>query len=503
MAKTALLTVAVVFVMAMGNAYGEEWLTYGPKAQAMGGASVALPDATNAHYYNPAALAKNKKIGPAISVATGTAAEGDVLGAVDAIAKTMEGIDWPTLSAKIDGGQSLTPTEIQQLLKLFGSDMTGLNKPAQGVLFNLASGASITIGNMGFFVNYFVDGGADPVFDIGGLSLSADSDIATQVSNVVGAGNDRTGSFTNTGSQTLADSIFTGTTGIFTQNQAEELVYQAELAGIDTSDPAIASAILQIASTTGGIYKSVATLSKATTTTATASNNQSGLYMSGIFLKELGVSYGRPVIDNLLSVGANFKVMEGETYYNFIKFDQLQSGTNTLEDIVKRENIKATTTFGLDVSALVSLTEMVQAGLIIRNLNGPTFKFDGPGDFKLDPQIRLGVGVNLINRLKVALDYDVTKNKSMVLNGYESQFFGMGAEIDLWVLNVRAGMMKNLASSGSGPVMTGGIGLGLGQLIRIDLGGSLATDTSTVGSGANPDTIPQRASIAFQASIKF
>ena len=505
-----------LFVICLGicaNVYAEEWTSYGPRAQAMGGAGVALSDSSNSHYYNPAALAldKNRKVGATISVSTTTAAEGDVISAVDAIATSMEGIDWATLSNKIDQGQPLSPSEVSQLLKLFASDMTGLNKPAQGLLFNLTGGAEISLSKFSLFADYSMIGGGDPVFDLGGLSFNVSASAAQQVDNVVGTGADHsTGSaqpFANPGSQALADSILSivndGT--VLDQDQAEELVYQAEQGGIDTSDPAIISAIQQIAASTAGLglIRSVSPLSKAATTTASASNNQSGIYMSGIMLRELGLSYARPVLGEFLSVGGNIKMMEGQTYYNFIKFDELEGGSDTASDITKTENLKTSSTIGLDVGALVNLTDMIKGGLVIRNLNSPEFDFAGPGGkFKLEPQIRMGISANLIGLLRLAMDYDVTVNKSNVLNGYESQWFGIGGELDLWLLKLRAGMQQNLASDNAGPVMTGGLGLKLIWL-QIDLAGALATDTAKLEAGSGGEEIPERFSLAFQASLKF
>lgn len=504
-----------VFCLAIGaSVYAEEWTAYGPRAQAMGGAGVALSDSSNSHYYNPAALAldKNRKVGATISISTTTAAEGDVISAVDAIATSMTGIDWPALSSKIDQGQALSPSEVSQLLKLFASDMTGLNKPAQGLMFNLTGGAEISLNKFSLFVDYSMIGGGDPVFDLGGLSFNVSATAGQQVDNVVGTGADHsTGSaqpFANPGSQALADSVVSlvnsGT--VLDQNQAEALVYQAEQAGIDTSDPAIISAIQQIASSTAGldILRGVnLPMTKATSTTAAASNNQSGLYMSGIMLREFGLSYAKPIMGEFLSVGANIKMMEGQTYYNFIKFDELQGGSDTASDITKTENLKTSSSIGLDVGALVNLTDMIKGGLVIRNLNSPKFDFAGPGgDFELEPQIRMGVSANLIGLLRLAMDYDVTVNKSLVLNGYESQWFGMGAELDLWLLKVRAGMQQNLASENAGPVMTGGVGLKLIWL-QVDLAAALATDTAKIEAGSGGEEIPERLALSFQASLKF
>jgi hypothetical protein len=140
----------------------------------------------------------------------------------------------------------------------------------------------------------------------------------------------------------------------------------------------------------------------------------------------------------------------------------------------------------------------MKVGLTGRNLNGPKFSWKGPGDIKLDPQIRMGVALQLPVVL-LALDYDLNKNKSDVLPDYESQMYGLGAEFNLWLLKLRAGLYKNQASKESGSVYTFGTSLNL-LLLDLDIAGAMSTDEVSVGG---TEEIRERYSVGLGLSFRF
>jgi len=89
--------------------------------------------------------------------------------------------------------------------------------------------------------------GVQPYVDDVNLGFSVG---ANAVDNVVGASNDRSGQFQNSGSQSLADEI-TGASTYWTQNQAEELVWLSEQAGVNTADPDARRTLTNVAERTG------------------------------------------------------------------------------------------------------------------------------------------------------------------------------------------------------------------------------------------------------------
>ena len=467
--------------------YAEEWTIYGPRAMGMGGTGVAVADGATASYWNPAAITLNSKIGLYLPFGTTISAEGEILNQVDTVFNSIESSNWSSISAKMNAGTMLSLDETRAALDLFVNKIPKMNEPGQGLLYNLTAGATITLGEFGIFANFLTDAAFDPSVSLNeNMSFNAAGGAAA-VFNMVGNGNDRSGAFTNPASQGLANSIatiFTTAGTAVPQDQAEELIYQAELAGVDTSDPELQNLLVTIASATAG-------------TGGNVSMNASGITLSGIVLKEIGITYGWKFMENKLSLGGNLKMMQGETFYKFYRFDNMPEGDDLTSDITGKNNVKKTTNFGLDLGALYSLTDNMKVGLTGRNLNSPKFDWKGPGDIKLGSQLRAGVAYQFPVVL-LAADYDLNKNESDILQGYESQMYGLGAEFNLWLLKLRAGLYKNQASKESGSVYTFGTSLNL-LLLDLDLAGAMSTDEVDIGD----DEIKERYSIGLGLSFRF
>jgi hypothetical protein len=499
--KTARLvfTVIVIIILSGMAGYAEDWTVYGPRAAAMGGTGVAVGDEATASYWNPAAITLNDAYGLYIPFGTTLSAEGDVMQSVDAVFQVTNSSEWSAISTKMDAGTPLAAADLQVALDLFNNKIPAMNQEGQGLLFNLNGALTIGLGkrdifggNIGLFGDMCTNAGIATTVDLNSMmSFSSEALAIDAVTNVVGVGADRSGVFTNPASQALADSIAVifATVGA-TQNQAEELVYQAELAGVNTSDPAVQSTLTTIAQAT------------ATTSSSTATSNTSGVTLGGINVTQLGVTYGTEVMDGKLALGGNLKLMQGETFYKFYSFDDLEEGGDFAADITDAANTEKTTTFGLDIGALYKVGERVKLGLTGRNINAPKFKWEGPGDYKLDGQYRFGASLK-VPMLLLSLDYDLNKTKSQVLEGYESQMMGLGAEINLLgILNLRGGMSQNKAISGSGKVYTLGTSINL-FLFKFDLAVAQATDKVEIESGSGAQEIPERAGVSFALSLRY
>lgn len=484
----ALATLAIGIMMIGGfTLNAEEWVTYGPRAEGMGGAGVAVADGATAHYWNPGATTKNDKSGLYIPFGLTTSAEGDIIGSLDVVAGKAGGIDWNTVMGKINGGTPLTVTEAQQVIGFFSTAASELNKPGQGFLVNANAGLSFAVGSVNVFANNFTYMNLDPVGDDRNMAVNSG---ASAITNTVGSG--VLGAPTNT---TLANNIATQPWWVAGAGnaalQADNFVWLAEQGGANTADPAIQQTIMIMAQNLAG-------------GTATVQNNQTGVIINGLIVNEIGVSYSKEFLDIIgqtLSIGGNFKILDGQTYYNYIKYSSLEGTGDLMKNVNNKENTKATTTFGVDVGALVSFSEIFKGGVTIRNLNSPKFAYAGPGDITLDPQVRAGVAANLSSLLTLAADYDVTKNKSSLLKGYESQMFGMGAEVNLiGALKLRVGTVQNMASKESSSALTYGLGLNL-LLLDLDLGGTLANNKIQVEKDGTE--IPARAGFSGALSFRF
>jgi hypothetical protein len=402
------------------------------------------------------------------------------------VAQKASAINWNTVMTKINGGTPLTVTEAQQVIGFFSLASTELNKPGQGFLANANAGLSFSVSSVTVFANNFTYMNLDPVGDDTNLGVnSGPSAITNTVGSVF------LGAPTNS---TLAGNIASQSWWVAGAGnaalQANNFVYLAEQGGVNTADPEIQQSIMVMAQNLAG-------------GTATVKNNGTGVIISGLIVNEIGASYSKEIPDVIgqsFSVGGNFKIMSGQTYFNYIKYSSLE-GTDKLMKNDSKENTKASTTFGIDVGVLVSFSDMFRGGLVIRNLNSPKFAYAGAGDITLDPQVRAGVAMKLSSLLTLAADYDVTKNKSSLLKGYESQMFGMGAEVNLiGALKLRVGTVQNMASKESSSALTYGLGLNL-ILLDLDLGGTLANNKVQVEQDGTE--IPARAGFSGALSFRF
>ena len=492
MKKLTVISLAAIMVLIISGltSSAEEWSMYGPRAEGMGGAGVAVADGATAHYWNPGATSKNDKSGLYIPFGLTTAAEGDIIGALDKVAQLGSTINWSTMATKIDSG-GLTPAEAGKLLNFFSLSAAELNKKGQGFLVNSTAGLSFAVGSFTVFGNNFMNMNLDPQGDDTHLLLNTGASAITDTvgSTVLGSPlNAALASNIAGQSWWIANSGGGATTTV----QANNFVYLAEWQGADTSDPAVQQALLLMAQNLAGGDPSLS-----------VNNNETGVIINGFILNEIGFSYSKEFLDIIgqtLSVGANLKIMEGQSYYKEIKYSDLEGTGDLMNNVSDKENTKSSTTFGIDVGALVSFSEMFQGGLVIRNLNSPKFAYAGKGDVVLDPQTRAGVAMNL-GMITLAADYDVTKNKSSLLKGYESQMFAMGAEVNLiGALKLRMGTVQNMASSNSASALTYGLGLNL-ILLDLDLAGTMANDKIQVEKDGTE--IPVRAGFSGALSFRF
>ena len=486
-----LLKVAAVLALAAAPLRAEEWAVLGARAQGMGGAGVAVVDSVYAAYWNPGAFAFHPT-GVEVKAygAFQLSAEGEILQTLDEISDLLVATDWETvLSQKVDNGDPLTLAELQELLDIFVDTMSKLDEPGQGLLGVVQGGIGVGCGGFIFSGLWTMYGGADPELDLLTMAFSDDSDWATRIDNLVGAGADHSLDFTNPGSQALADSIAAGSN--FTQDQAEELVWQSELVGIDTSDPDQAALIETIAQATDGGNPAV-------------TSNNTGVTLSGISLQEYALTYALPLIPNTLGVGVNLKVMEGTTYYNFLRYDAIQDGQDIVDQLTDPKNEERSTALAADVGILFKPAPRLRLGLVARNVNSPEFERAGTTeDYKMEPQYRAGVAFSPIGGLTLAADLDLSTNTTDSLDGFESRLLAVGAEFKLMKsLALRAGAYENIESDVSSPVYTLGLGLHLPTL-WLDIAAAMSGDEVPIEYGASSVSIRERFAISLSLTLGF
>ena len=287
--------------------------------------------------------------------------------------------------------------------------------------------------------------------------------------------------------------------GLLGRPQADHLVFLAEQAGVDLNST--------------GFREMVEDILEATSDSAAGSSgefitaNQSGVEVSGIFVMEYVASYSQPLKDwfdssplDTVSIGASFKVMNARTFFSPFALSSLEDFEGVGGDLLTEAREETSMNIGLDLGLLAQPLDWLSLGVVGRNLNSPSFDFARAGDYELDPQVRMGVGVyDLSPGLVLAADLDLTRNHTDALPGYDSQHLAAGFEYSLpgWEnVFLRGGMSKNLAG-GEDAAFHFGLGFSLAD-VSFDLAAMVTPGFTEVdrGTDGRPLELPERAGLS-------
>jgi hypothetical protein len=483
-----------IVVLIWSSSRGEEFAIVGPRAMAMGGAGVALTRGGLSTYWNPAALAPPAP--PRVEsfwdftlpvVSVNAVATNDAVARIDELADRIDAIDFDALEAALAAG-TLTSEQFQQILRV-AEQLPRLDEPGTGLLSNASAGLNFRIGRFGF--------SALGSFHAGGLTNVSFQNLALgdQGIDPIIASVDPTpgGNPLSPAGQSLADELVAQ--GFVNADQANEIVFQAEQAGVNVADPGFRSFIQEVIA---------ATAQPGVTPAQFFTENQSSVSLRGIILQEYALGYSQPLADLLpglplpVSVGAAVKLLHGTTYFRSFTLRDIQDFGDLADELTSSRNREESFGFGVDVGVLAQPLDWISVGLVARNLNQPEFDFVGPGKYRLEPQLRGGLGITPFAGLSLAVDFDLMKNESQALPGYDSQVLGGGAEFSIHdVLFLRGGVSKNLAESAEDPVIHAGLGLRL-WTVQLELAAMAGTDFTEISSG---DKIPERAGGALMLSV--
>lgn len=214
-----------------------------------------------------------------------------------------------------------------------------------------------------------------------------------------------------------------------------------------------------------------------------------GVQLEGLAVIEIPVAYGHAFGTDFgdIYLGGAFKLMKGTTYSSFHSFS---SDKDISDDFDK--NKKDSTTVGLDLGVAYnpSFDEDLTLALVGKNLNSPSFDRTEGKDFKLDPMVRAGAAYK-ISFVELAFDVDLTENES--INGMKSRYVGGGASFDLFILDLNAGVMKNLSSNDdSGLIYTAGVSMG-----PVELSAQMASKSTHIDGTKLPKQASVNLAIAF------
>jgi hypothetical protein len=494
---------AAAATLVASAACGDEWAIIGPRAMGMGGAGVAVTRGGLGTYWNPAALAPPRahRVHAAwdvdVPATFNAAAPEDVLRDVDDLLDIVTDLDFDALDDQLDAGTPLTEDQLRGILRLV-DEAGDLSGPGKGLVANASIAAMARVdldsvpGAFGFSALGLSHVGGEANVDTVNIALGDEG-----LDAVLGPGSDRSGQISAAG-QAFADDL--ATSGVATQNQAEEVVFQAEQAGVDVSSQGTQDAIEAVLVATrdnegGSVDRSI-------------TNNQSGMISRGILLQEYAVAYAYPFLD-LFSLGVTAKLLHGTTYFKPFPLEQLDDLNDMLKEAREDENRESSFDFGIDAGLLVQPIPWLSLGLVGRNLNGPEFAMEGPGHYRVEPQVRAGLGVAPLTELGLpvglvlAADIDVIENDSEALPGYQSQVVGGGAELSIGdVFALRAGVSKNLAEPEESLVLHAGLGFRF-WLIQIDAAIAATPELTEIEAddGEDPVEVPERVGASLMVSV--
>jgi hypothetical protein len=505
------------------SAQAEEWVALGARARAMGGAGVA----TGRHpYWNPTFLGKDllsfEKIAVRLPFTVEVSAQGGIIAELDDVWDLMNEKGFDSIQADLDLGNG-DLTQIATALTLV-KEIQDLNAPGEGLFASAGWGAAVRVGEtFGLYWNTLTYAGLDPHFDLGPLTALAAGGFGDLFSTT-----GTTDPPTTPEGIALSAELVSRFPGI-TPAQADQYAYTAEQTVLELDDPETLAALISAAE---------ATLNATGDPLETLYNNESGMHFKSLIVNEVGINVSGTFLDGMLSVGIAFKIMKGVVFeQNFyirdaLEQDDIENFINIPDDVsafaktyltpngmLTSVTSESTHTFGLDFGVLVKPLPFLTVGLTLKNINGPSFRVESGGRLRLDAQVRFGILFEPISMIKVALDWDVIKTESTVLDGFYSQMACLGVEFSpldstLLGLHVRAGAYKNLAEEDEGLVATFGFGLRI-FVIELDVGASVSTDSATyVGKMTQSDDltdpnayrqlhehIPER--ISFSAALSF
>lgn len=489
--------VAIVFVACTAQA--EEWQILGPRALGMGGAHVAVVNDASATYWNPAAYGffckkdvkryEDRRFGLKVGGGGGYASQND-LGAKIANAADL----YPDIQDEIESGR-ISTDHLDDYMKIV-SDLKNIVPGEDALTMSFNAHAAIRVWRIGSGIYAFGNISAKPYPDTINISPeSGNTDIIDALNNVT---------YRNTSLESLSAGQFNDLVGTiqslpgWNSTQATTLIYALDDALNSAGIRSVSPEMIDTAKTAARAASDVIAGSG-----GSLDDNQSKIEFDGFGYTEIPLTVGLPM-ENNVAIGGNVKAMQGRYYKTTISLLD-EDNDKVFDDAM--DNYVESQTFGVDLGLLFKPGHKFSAGLVGRNLNSPTFdKYGGAGDYKIEPQVRAGIAFapfctlnsKWSDMVTVAIDYDITKNKTVV-EGYDSQRISGGLEVDLFkFLALRGGVYKNLAEDDVGLVYTAGLGLNL-WLLRMDLGAAYGGEESTV-EGYD---IPEEAKVQLALSSEF
>ena len=495
----------------------EQWQILGTRPMGMGGAFVAVAQGPIAQYWNPGGLVKSSANVSGLEIPVGANIE--MTGGIvkDASKITDMAAKYSSLKTAQTSGGAMNADQFAAFAKAV-SLMSDMNDPGKGALAEVAGGVDFKFAKVALSVNNYTSIGLSPYIDTTNIGLGAGTGVSgitmtggTMLTDPLDLATRNTiqGAIATMGGYTAIQTLICGSagtclTGVGINSDAllANALYNQALAAGQTP-----TQITEAANTMSQYASQVAPIITAAASGNTYANNTSNLEVKGAAFTEIAAGYAWNVDKWLhgLSVGGNIKMVNGQTVDNSFRFLSESKTGNAF----KMDNPKSSWRPALDLGLLWNVNSTYpkfpfspKVGFVVRNINSPSFDTNSGGKYDLDRQARLGFALNPFRFWTLALDMDVTKNKTPV-KGFESRELSMGTEINVFnrkAFNIplRGGMIKNLAEKTSKMAYTLGTGLNL-LYMHFDVSGVVSTEKTTL----DDKNIPTKLGVAASFGLLF
>lgn len=188
------------------------------------------------------------------------------------------------------------------------------------------------------------------------------------------------------------------------------------------------------------------------------------LYTRAFWVNEIPIGYAHTFyFKNVnLNIGASVRLMSASNALSQVALSTNTNFTQAGKNLTTGSAFETKTNVAVDLGTMLEIDlpdfRYLTFGFVAKNVNTPKFAYS-TGTLEIKPQMRIGMGYNQ-KRFVVAFDADLTRNEMLSDSSQRpySQMIGGGVKFDLTVIDLRAGLMKDIRQD-DGLIITGGINL--------------------------------------------
>jgi hypothetical protein len=493
------IAVVGAFLVAASAGRADDWIPIGPSALGQGGAGVAAAAGPGSVYWNPAlpalgapGLLDPGTFGLGVETVVSLSTEGDVLKDADLLYDYYNSVNFPAVQSRLDAGTA-TVGDVASAIVLVDY-IAAMDQEGEGAYLGVGGSVEVRLGWFTLFAHDRGWAGTDPILDTANIAFSSggiDSLYTGETGGAIAGPLAGTGTAPTTpGGIAVRDGyagvlVGAGFAAPEAQQLANALALESESAlGPALDDPSVVAAL-------------VAALQATDAGSGTLASNATGFDVKGLNLQEYGLAVSVPLLENALAIGVALKAVRGETSWARVLAVQTEDPLDEVSDNLDSHR-KVTTRGNLDLGIAASPVEGLRLGLTGKNLIRTEYPLKDRSDsITLDPQVRAGAWWRPIDWISLALDADLVRTSSDILDGYKSQWIGGGVGFHLFeILVLRGGLMQNVAVDTSEPTFTAGLDLFIWKF-RLGVAGAYAPSqvAVSVDDDGSEVEVPQRVSV--------